>query len=199
MKQSFWERRKIFNAHATGPNLEAVGGVRVAARLTCPCCGYPTLGSWAACEICSLCHWEDDGQDDADADLVRRGPNHSFSLVEARENFERYLVMYPPEQDTRVGGPDSEREKQAKQTIIAAYEQMMQEPTREELQRLWQQVVKCEQTLEQELKRRISGPLYEGGPCPYCGLLLRTKQAKQCRHCKRDWHDPNQVIRLKSI
>jgi hypothetical protein len=27
-------------------------------------------------------------------------------------------------------------------------------------------------------------------PCPYCGLPLRSQLAKQCRHCRRDWHDP---------
>jgi len=32
-------------------------------------------------------------------------------------------------------------------------------------------------------------------PCPYCGNLLRTSMAKQCRFCKMDWHDPNNVHR----
>lgn len=31
--------------------------------------------------------------------------------------------------------------------------------------------------------------------CPYCGKELRTPQAKQCRHCHTDWHDPNNVHR----
>ena len=26
-------------------------------------------------------------------------------------------------------------------------------------------------------------------PCPFCGQPLRTAKAKQCRHCKRQWHD----------
>ena len=30
-------------------------------------------------------------------------------------------------------------------------------------------------------------------PCPYCGMLLRSNLAKQCRHCRRDWHDPTQM------
>ena len=34
-------------------------------------------------------------------------------------------------------------------------------------------------------------------PCPYCGEPLRTKVAKQCRHCFRDWHDENELKWLK--
>lgn len=191
MKKSFWERRKFFDAYGGGPDERAAVWPPNGARFTCPCCGYPTLRSWAEYEICSLCKWEDDGQDDADADLVRNGPNHSFSLVEARENFERYLVKYPPELDTRIGGPDSRREKEAKRIIIEAYERIMESSTVEEIRGLWRQVIECEQALEQELKRRISGPLYEGAPCPYCGAQLRTQRAKQCRFCGMDWHDPD--------
>ena len=33
-------------------------------------------------------------------------------------------------------------------------------------------------------------------PCPYCGRYLRTKVSKQCRHCKRDWHNPDNVTQL---
>lgn len=37
--------------------------------------------------MCEVCWWEDDGQDDADADLVREGPNGSISLTQARSNY----------------------------------------------------------------------------------------------------------------
>ena len=30
-------------------------------------------------------------------------------------------------------------------------------------------------------------------PCPHCGQPLRSADAKQCRFCRRDWHDPAQV------
>ena len=34
-------------------------------------------------------------------------------------------------------------------------------------------------------------------PCPYCGQKLRTREAKQCRYCLRDWHDVNELKWLK--
>ena len=55
----------------------------------CPCCGYKTLSERGGFKICPVCFWEDDGQDDAEADLVRGGPNYSLSLTQARANFER--------------------------------------------------------------------------------------------------------------
>jgi cysteine-rich CPCC protein len=53
----------------------------------CPCCGDVTLSERGAYEICPTCWWEDDGQDDADADTVRGGPNGSLSLTEARRQY----------------------------------------------------------------------------------------------------------------
>lgn len=35
--------------------------------------------------------------------------------------------------------------------------------------------------------------------CPYCAAPLRSASAKQCRFCKRDWHDTLTVRTLKSI
>lgn len=35
----------------------------------------------------------------------------------------------------------------------------------------------------------------EPTPCPYCGEPLRTPKAKQCRFCRMDWHDPENVYR----
>jgi hypothetical protein len=53
----------------------------------CPCCGFATLPSRGGFELCPVCFWEDDGQDDHDADRVRGGPNGSDTLTEARANF----------------------------------------------------------------------------------------------------------------
>lgn len=56
-------------------------------RYRCPCCYYKTLESRGSYEICPVCFWEDDGQDDHGADIVLGGPNHGLSLTEARDNF----------------------------------------------------------------------------------------------------------------
>jgi Cysteine-rich CPCC len=53
----------------------------------CPCCGYFTLSERGADEICQVCYWHDDGQDDHDAATVRGGPNHGLSLNQGRANF----------------------------------------------------------------------------------------------------------------
>jgi hypothetical protein len=53
----------------------------------CPCCGYLTLDTRGNYEICNVCFWEDDGQDDHDADVVRGGPNGPLSLTQARLNY----------------------------------------------------------------------------------------------------------------
>ena len=63
----------------------------------CPCCRYKTLHGRAADEICEVCFWQDDGQDDHDADQVRGGPNRMLSLSRARLNFAELQVS-----DTRL-------------------------------------------------------------------------------------------------
>ncbi len=61
----------------------------------CPCCGYRTLSQRNEYEICLVCFWEDDGQEDADADVVRGGPNRRLSLTAARDNYKRIAVADP--------------------------------------------------------------------------------------------------------
>ncbi|MBP8300793.1 MAG: hypothetical protein KA020_10535 [Planctomycetes bacterium] len=55
--------------------------------MACPCCRYLTLSERGAWCICPVCFWEDDGQGDADADVVRGGPNGVLSLTIARASF----------------------------------------------------------------------------------------------------------------
>jgi len=60
---------------------------RPSLAVRCPCCGYRTLEERAGFELCAVCFWEDDGQDDHDADEVRGGPNGDVSLAQARANY----------------------------------------------------------------------------------------------------------------
>jgi hypothetical protein len=55
---------------------------------TCPCCGHPTLVERGTYDWCPECGWEDDGQDDHDSHVARRGgPNGGISLDEARARY----------------------------------------------------------------------------------------------------------------
>ncbi|MHA3979743.1 CPCC family cysteine-rich protein [Halovulum sp. GXIMD14794] len=71
-------------------------------RFLCPCCLLPTLSGRAAYNICQVCWWEDDGQDEADADDITCGPNHGHSLTQARRNFHDHLDMYDRGEGIRV-------------------------------------------------------------------------------------------------
>jgi hypothetical protein len=78
----------------------------------CPCCRYVTLSERGGYEICPVCFWEDDGQDDHDADVVRGGPNYSLSLTQARSNFRqhrggrtRVLEFVRPPRPEELPGP----------------------------------------------------------------------------------------------
>jgi hypothetical protein len=55
--------------------------------LPCPCCDRLTLSERGGFEICPVCNWEDDGQDDLDAHVARGGPNGGDTLWEARTSF----------------------------------------------------------------------------------------------------------------
>jgi hypothetical protein len=56
-------------------------------NVLCLCCGSRTLTTPGVFELCPVCWWQDDGQDEADADVVRGGPNGTLSLTAARANF----------------------------------------------------------------------------------------------------------------
>jgi hypothetical protein len=84
----------------------------------CPCCGCKTLSERGGFDICPVCFWEDDGQDDHDADVVRGGPNSDLSLTDARANFRTFGAcdegsvahVVPPQPDEL---PDHPREREA--------------------------------------------------------------------------------------
>lgn len=123
-------------------------------RSACPCCGYPTLTERGMYEICELCNWEDDGQDDPNAEEVWGGPNGDYSLSQARDNFKRYLVMYSPENDTRISHGDSERERESKRAMVSAFD-ALQKADQAQHAELWETIRSNRRILRQELDRKI--------------------------------------------
>lgn len=61
----------------------------------CPCCLHRTLHGRGNYEICPVCYWEDDGQDDHDADVVRGGPNCDWSLTASRLQYSQTGACRP--------------------------------------------------------------------------------------------------------
>ena len=115
---SFTERRNRFDNLLNKFSISKLIFWKKTDLVTCPCCGYPTLDERAGFDICELCNWEDDGQDDPDADDIWGGPNGSYSLSDARSNFEEFGVMYSPSNDSRVTGEDSPMERHLKSLLM---------------------------------------------------------------------------------
>lgn len=78
----FFIRRELFDKYIMDNKLKL---------FTCPGCGYPTLPGRGHHEICDVCNWQDDYQDDKEADEVWGGPNGHLFLTENRINIGRIL------------------------------------------------------------------------------------------------------------
>ena len=92
---------------------EVIEPKRRGLRHACPCCKFRTLSSRGDYEICKVCFWEDDGQGEQDADIVRGGPNYELSLRQAQANFrnigavaERYLTFVRPPRPNEQPGTE---------------------------------------------------------------------------------------------
>ena len=84
-------KEKFYHAEREGMNRRSVvAKPRGGMKYRCPCCGHKTLNERGDYEICEVCFWEDDGQDDVDANTTRHlGPNH-ISLARGRENYLKF-------------------------------------------------------------------------------------------------------------
>ncbi len=138
METTVGDRRRWFQSE-----LDRRCAAGVAARADCPCCGYPTLPEHGAFELCVLCDWENDFQDDADADEVLGGPNGDESLTDARRRFEQYRRS--PASGTPLrridGGQDTLAEHVVKRALIATFDAIMSEADHHRRDALWQQVL----------------------------------------------------------
>ena len=79
----FGQKRLTFDKYIKENNLNL---------FTCPGCGYPTLAERGGYDICEVCNWEDDNQDDPKADEIWGGPNSDLSLTKNRINIGRILI-----------------------------------------------------------------------------------------------------------
>lgn len=123
-------------------------------RFTCPCCGYPTIGERGGYEICGICWWEDDGQDESDPDIIWGGPNHAYSLTQARHNVLSRLLMYrrnDPMFD-QLGG-SNEKRLSSVAALIGAFEAMRTADRRTRAM-LWQIVDETRSKMRSELELR---------------------------------------------
>jgi hypothetical protein len=84
------DRWRRFDRYIDHQKRHFVRGPKEGGPYHCPCCGYRTLEERGTSEICEVCYWEDDGQDDEDAEIVRGGPNGALSLAQARANYRAF-------------------------------------------------------------------------------------------------------------
>lgn len=91
----FNSRRQLFESFIKDSKL-------IEKSFTCPSCGFPTLTERHSWEICSICNWEDDGQDDANANEIFGGPNGGMSLTESRIEFQKEFDQYLLDENRRL-------------------------------------------------------------------------------------------------
>lgn len=80
---TFQERRKTINKYIEQNGLELT---------VCPGCGFPSFSKDWYQQICSVCNWQHDGQDDPQEDESWGGPN-KISLTENRLNICKSLKI----------------------------------------------------------------------------------------------------------
>ncbi len=68
---------------------------------TCPCCGFKTIEKRFEFEICLVCWWEDDGQDNETADGYGSGANGGITLTQGRYNFLKYGIYDNEREDLK--------------------------------------------------------------------------------------------------
>lgn len=115
--------------------------MNTAQTLNCPCCRFPTLSERSSYEICTICGWEDDGQDDVSKDEVWGGPNGKYSLEKARLNFKDHGHMY----DRLKGTEDVEKPSAARRELLNYVDRISRREIDLELENLNRLLRKCTQ------------------------------------------------------
>lgn len=131
---AYAQRRGFFESHPEHCN----------GHVPCPACGYPTLRRRNSYDYCSLCNWEDDGQDDPHTH-ERWDESNDNSLDQARANFEQTCCVWPlakrgdfsPWIEARLFDP---RAIEARRRICRAYDALMALATPAEIAAQWEEI-----------------------------------------------------------
>jgi len=91
----------------------------------CPCCKSPSLSQAGDFEICNICWWEDDGQDDTTTPFLTGGPNGTYTLLEAQQNFKKFGIMYSPEDPSMID-VDAQNTQVLRANLYNAYQVAME-------------------------------------------------------------------------
>lgn len=109
------------------PQASSIDG-KAEAGFPCPCCGYNTLASLGDYDICAICWWEDDSQDNHNAHLALGGPNR-VSLLSARLNFLNTGISDPTRTDLVELQEPKEKYTQSRFFTFNAAEETLAEGT----------------------------------------------------------------------
>jgi hypothetical protein len=157
-------RIEQFIVHAAKRAAARASGDRLWARLErpgqgvvflCPCCFMPTLAERGVGNICPVCFWDDDGQDDPHADEVWGGSNDDLSLSQARANFATHLTMYPPGSENFAWFQGGEQEVGAKRRLIQTARRLRAELAPAEAAGLW---ARFDADMEALTEHHLAGP-----------------------------------------
>lgn len=111
-------------------------------REKCPCCRYPTLQYRGQTEICRLCEWEDDNQNEAEAAQILGGPNKDYSLREAGINFKMNFIMYRGKRKV-----SDVKAIEVKKRLISAFEGLEKDKQRNRSE-MWNEILMIEKELK---------------------------------------------------
>jgi hypothetical protein len=131
---AFAKRRRFFERHPEHCN----------GQYACPACGYPTMECRNFYSYCSLCHWEDDGQDDPWANYQNGGPNDG-TLTQARLNFPNTFCYwslaekkdFSPERQYRLFSAEAFEQKKK---LCALYDGLMELSDDDEIEKQWEKI-----------------------------------------------------------
>lgn len=117
----------------------------------CPCCGYDTLDERGDYDICRICWWEDDGQDNHNATAVLGGPNACMSLARARINYLTAGISDPTRTDLLIKRLSTKGRVQQREFVFDEVTSRISEPAL-----VWSVTIR-------ELDEDRSRPLYAVG------------------------------------